>query len=266
MGLLDEWGDALVEEGLREAADTFFGARKALEDDIALFQDRVGLLKKKSAEIENWRAGLHCLFGAVHEVRELLSALGVPSTAELHPCSPACHICFTWPRSLTRKASFAKTVWIVYARLAELISDYTHGTYSPDPTTPGRMLLSVNLTQIHRTCAQLNERIATLNKSNRPSESLGFARRMDQARVAKERIAGGGGETWRLDADLSFPLLDCTALDLPVYSDLPVDSAARETLDRVSRAFYVRHREEANAVLAELHNSRTNRMCTLLRQ
>lgn len=266
MGLLDEWGDVLIEEGLREAADTFFGARKALEDDLAIFTQRVSLLATQTEKIENWRVGLRCFFGSTQITHDLFSALGVCVTGTCPLCASACHVCFNRPRSLTRKASFAKTIWAVYTHLAELIGTYMHGTYSPDPNTPGRMLLSVNLTQVQKMCQELNQRIAVLNKSNRPSESLGFARRLDQDRVMKERITGGGSESWRLDADLSFAPLNCDDLGLPVYPDLPVDTKARTTLTRFCHAFYIQHQKHADAMLAEIQNPDNKRVCTLLRQ
>ena len=41
MSRLDRYTESLVEEGLKDAAETFFGARKGLEDEIALFETRV---------------------------------------------------------------------------------------------------------------------------------------------------------------------------------------------------------------------------------
>jgi hypothetical protein len=77
MGLLDEWGDALVEEGLREAADTFFGARTALEEEIAYFESQVVKLRTQAENIRSWFAGLNCLLGSESASRLLFDSLGV---------------------------------------------------------------------------------------------------------------------------------------------------------------------------------------------
>ncbi len=263
MGLLDQWGNALVEEGLREAADTFFGIRKALDDDITFFEQRVAILRELAPEIDGWLAGLHCLLGSTEETRKLFAALGVrvpdDKIFDLHACS----LHFRRPRSLTRKGLFTKTVWEVYAHLADLISRYTHGVYTPDPTMPGRMLLSVNLDQILNLCAELNRRIMAINERNRPSESLGFAKRLDQARIAQESATGGGGETWTLDAALSFAVLDCDKLGLSTYPDLPTDANARDIVEAYCRNVYASRRAHADAMLTEVQDPHDKHSCEL---
>jgi len=101
MGLLDEWGNALVEEGLREAADTFFGARTALEEEIAFFESQVAKLKGQVENIRSWFAGLNCLLGSEADTRFLFDSLhvtlddstlyaqglqpAIPQAAQFHP-------------------------------------------------------------------------------------------------------------------------------------------------------------------------------------
>ena len=63
MGIMDEWGDALVRETLREAADVFFGARKEVEEEIALFQSRAAELRVRAEKIRLWTGGLFFLLG-----------------------------------------------------------------------------------------------------------------------------------------------------------------------------------------------------------
>ena len=107
MGLLDEWGDALVEEGLKEAADNFFGARKALDADIAWFEEQAAKLRGSAAEIRSWFAGLNCLLGYEAASRMLFDALDVTMDDPSLYVHQVCSLQFCRPRSFTRKGLFA---------------------------------------------------------------------------------------------------------------------------------------------------------------
>lgn len=265
MGLLDEWGDALVEEGLREAADTFFGARTALDEEIAFFETQAARLKDRAGEIRSWFAGLNCLLGSEEGSRMLFDALGVTlDDASLYSLQ-VCSLQFRRPRSFTRKGLFAKTVWEVYEPLARLIEAYMHGVPYTDPLQPSRVMISVNHGQLRKHCAEINERIRTVNESNRPSESLGFAKKMDQLQIQKESITGGGGQTWTLDRDMAFKPLDFDSYGLPAFPDLPVDAQAQSRLKECCNRIFESRREHVDAVLGEVFSPDDKRMCILTR-
>lgn len=265
MGLLEEWGDALVEEGLREAADTFFGARKAIDDDIAYFEAQASRLRERSEEIRSWFGGLNCLLGAGEGSRRLFDALGVTLGDESLYTLQVCNLQFRRPRSFTRKGLFAKTVWEVYEPLARLIESYMHGAPYTDPAQPGRVMISVNFTQLRKLCDTINERIRTVNESNRPSESLAFAKKMDQRLIQKESITGGGGDIWSLDADMAFKPLDFDSYGLPAYPDLPIDSTAHAKLKECCNAIFENRREHVDDVMDEAFSPEDKSLCILTR-
>ncbi len=265
MGLLDEWGDALVEEGLREAADTFFGARTTLEREITFFEAQVVKLQAQAREIRSWFAGLNCLLGSEEAARLLFDALGVTlNDPELYTIQ-VCSLQFRRPRSFTRKGLFAKTVWEIYEPLAGLVQAYMHGAHYPDPLQPGRMRVSMHHALLARHCEEINGRIRSINESNRPSESLAFAKRMDQAQVFKESVTGGGGQTWNLDSALAFPLLDFGSFDLPVFPDLPADPKARVVIEDCCGRIFSRERAHVDAVLGEIFDPTDKTICVLER-
>jgi hypothetical protein len=263
MGLLDEWGDALVEEGLKEAADTFFGARTALDEDIAYFESQADKLRLKAAEVRSWFAGLNCLLGSESSTRLFFDSLGVTLNDESLYSLQACSLQFRRPRSFTRKGLFAKTVWEVYEPLARLIEAYMHGTPYTDPLHPGRVMITVNYNLLLRQCERLNERINGVNESNRPSESLGFAKRMDQTQMLKESVTGGGGQTWTLDQDLAYALLDFEKYDLPAFPDLPLDSKARSILEESCARIFSQRRGHVDAILDEVFDPEDKTICVL---
>lgn len=263
MGVLDEWGDALVEEGLREAADTFFGARAALDEEIAYFESKADKLRLQAGEIRSWFAGLNCLLGSESSARLFFDRLGVilddPSLYSLQACS----LQFRRPRSFTRKGLFAKTVWEVYEPLARLIEAYMHGKPYTDPLHPGRVLITFNYNQLRRICDKINERIKAVNESNRPSESLGFAKRMDQTQVFKESVTGGGGQAWTLDRDLAYAPLVFEKYGMQAFPDLPLDSRARAALEDCCARIFSQRRGHVDAILDEVFDPQDKTVCVL---
>jgi hypothetical protein len=263
MGLLDEWGDALVEEGLREAADTFFGARTALDDELAFFESRAAKLRPLAEDIRSWFAGLNCLLGSQSNTRLLFDSLGVTlDDPDLYTLQ-ACSLQFRRPRSFTRKGLFAKTVWEIYEPLARMIESYMHGTPYTDPLHPGRVMISVNYDQLRKLGDEINVRIQEVNESNRPSESLGFAKRMDQTQVFKESVTGGGGQAWTLDRDMAYAPLKFESYELPAFPDLPLDSPARSALEECCAKIFARQREHVDSILDEVFDPQDKTVCIL---
>jgi hypothetical protein len=265
MGLLEEWGDALVEEGLREAADTFFGTRKALDDDIAYFEAQAALLAERAGEIRSWFGGLNCLLGDGKDSRRLFDSLGVTLEDESLYGLQLCSLQFRRPRSFTRKGLFAKTVWEVYEPLARLIEAYMHGLPYTDSRHPGRVMISMNRNRLRKLCDEINERIRTVNESNRPSESLAFAKKMDQSLMQKEAITGGGGEIWSLDKDMAFKPLDFDSYGIPAYPDLPLDSEAQAKLKECCNHIFENRRDHVDEVMDEVFSPEDKSLCILTR-
>lgn len=266
MGLLDEWGDALVEEGLKEAADTFFGARKALDDDIAHFEEQAAKLRARVDEIRSWFAGLNCLLGSEAAARMVFDALGVTLEDPSLYTRQVCSLQFRRPRSFTRKGLFAKTVWEIYEPLARSIEAYMHGVPFTDPLQPGRVMISTNHGQLRKRCDEINARIRSVNESNRPSESLAFAKKMDQMLVQKESITGGGGQAWTLDSDLAFRPLDFDSYVLPAFPDLPLDGRAQARIRECCNRIFDMRREHVDEVLGEVFTPEDKRFCVLSRE
>lgn len=249
MSIMDEWGDALVDETLHEAADTFFGARKEVEDEISLFTSRVADLRAQAEKIRPWSAGLFFLLGS-EEGQKLMDTLRITLPEEYfsggdRPSLPRL-------RSFTRKGLFVKTAWQVYTSLAGEISAYLHGAFYADPLYPGHKLKTVHYLQLKRHCEAINEHIARVNESNRPSASLAFAKRMDQELIRKEIATGGGVGTASLDEDLAFTPLDFDQYGLPFFSDFPVDGATEKLVKDYCARIYAEDPQRANRAQEEL--------------
>lgn len=249
MGIMEEWGDALVQETLREAADMFFGVRREAEDEIALFLSRVADLRLQAEKIHPWRAALSALLGPAgsSEFADMLSAPMPVSTVSEEARPPLLRL-----RGFTRKGLFVKTAWHIYTVLSGMIDTYMHGAPCTDPSRPGHTLTTIHYEQLQRHCAALNERIARVNESNRPSESLAFAKRMDQNLMQKESITGGGEGSTSLDGELAFSAVDFDACGLPFFPDLPTDGAAKKRFRNLCATIFTRDPSRAKDALAKL--------------
>jgi len=265
MGIMDEWADALVEEGLREAAGTFFGARKALDDEITIFEKRVQDLSRSAGEVRAWFAGLNCLLGTAENSHSFFDALDVDLEDESLYTTQICSLQFKRPHSFTRKSLFAKTVLEVYEPLVRMIETYMHGAHYPDPVQPGRMLVSLHYEQVRAHCAAINARIVRINETNRPSESLGFVKRMDQGMLQKESLTGGGGQVWTLDSQMAFKPLDFAAYALPIFPDLPSTEKAAKQIKDVCAGIYEQQRLHVDAVFDEIFSPDNKKICLIHR-
>lgn len=133
-----------------------------------------------------------------------------------------------------------------------MIDAYMHGAPYADPLYPGRKLVSVHYDQVRRHCEAVNERIVRLNEFNRPSESLGFAKRMNQNQVHKESVTGGGEGTVSLDEDLAFSPIEFEDCGVPFFPDLPVDGTAEKQFRDLCAGIFAREPERADMALETL--------------
>ena len=97
----------------------------------------------------------------------------------------------------------------------------------------------------------------------RPSESLSFAKRLDQTQVFKESVTGGGGQTWNLDKDMAFAQLDFDAFQLPAFPDLPVDNRAQSALQACCGRIFERERSHVDAIMEEVFDPADKTVCIL---
>lgn len=225
--------DGLAEETMVEMAESFFGARKQVEDYLERIQDMAGELKPKAAAAA---AEIKALNGLLPDSgrEEFYRALGVEpapylelgadSRADARAESPSGGL------ALTAAGRQAKQVLAAYGKAQPVVEDYLHGTYSPDPDHPGRMFLSSNLATLTSLAQAANERIASINQE--PSHVLGYLRRLNVVEAEREKFTGGTLDDYADAADkaLAYEPVDVAALDLPVLPDLPPLESVRGKL------------------------------------
>lgn len=263
MDRMEEWAESLRYESLRQAADTFFGARKAVERERAVLLDWAEKVRQVGRKVETWTAALHCVLGSEANLRLLLGRLGLVLPEERFYAAQACLVHVARPRSFTRQGLYCKIVWSVYAHWADALHEYHHGRPYQDPALPGRALRTPGYQQTLELCAALNERIQHTNAAHRPSESLEFARRLDPAGQSMASLLGCGTELCSLDESLALPAVDPASLGLPAWPEPPEEARARAVVHEVCGRIFREQRELVEGVLAALCRGADKGLCVV---
>jgi hypothetical protein len=245
--------DALETEVLSEMAETFFGARKALEDltdDLMLCVESLRVLSSK-------------VFARVLFLRSLLlgepgeaaffAALGLPPQFPMVQAEPGVRV---WkpdslPFAFLPSSRFAEAVLLAYGEIFHACEVYMVGEYEDDPEQKGRKRMSMNYAQVESRCHQLNTRIDKLNADMAPSSVLQYARNISAADQAGQGSITNALGAESLDKGLLFVPVDCYALGLWRAPSLPAPQVCEGKVRAFAKTFYAAHEEQARRVLKE---------------
>ncbi|MFW5730053.1 MAG: hypothetical protein ACOCV7_00250 [Desulfonatronovibrionaceae bacterium] len=252
MDRLGYFSNDLVDETLKEAADTFFGKRKALEQKLDLYDEWVQELKQKSALVAQTAAGLNFLFQDEEMRQGFWKEAGLKHSPypDIAPDTPDN---LEPVRAMTGKSRFQKTVFFLYERLHELAHDYNYGQYLDHPQVKGKKVLTPNLQHLRKWAAELNREIDAINTSSRPSEVLGFARRMDVGETCKRESVGSGLE-YNYDQQLCYQHVDPDRPELPEYPVPETDKEHKHKLMDFCAQVYRTDKEKIHKLLKSLEN------------
>jgi hypothetical protein len=247
------FADALESEVLTEMAGTFFGARKALEDESEDFRLLVGELKSQAAKVFARVFFLRWLLLGPEGEAEFFAALGVPTPfADAQAQSGS----RTWapdrlPFAILPSSRYAKALLLAYAEVQNACAVYMGGEYVDDPEHKGRKRLSVNYKQVERQCRALNRGIAKLNSDMTPSSVLQYARN-----ISSQEQPGQGAITnilgaESLDKGLLFTAVEFEKLGIWRAPELPAPAACEGGLIAFAKAFYKAHEAKLRKMLDE---------------
>ena len=257
--LYTTYAESLEEEVLSELAESFFGARKALDDKIDRLYELAGELRAREAGVLGKLSFLSYVlcWGELSEA--FWTALDVESADEMRcvgDMRPQ-----DWGekrRALTGRARWTKYVAAAYGAASDAVREYLlGGVYVAPPeqadSGPGRKKLSVHYRQLVAMHAHVNAEIARVNKDLTPSGTLGYVKQFDVERTEKEKITGGGcGLGAGLDAGLCFRPVDFASLRLRAFSELPPLDKASGTIHDFCKARFDDHRAELTAIMDEI--------------
>lgn len=249
---INNLADELIEETLTEAAGTFFGARKNLEDTIEIFDNKIKTLRNMEFEVLKRAGDLHYLLLDGEAVDDFYKALGVDPGPLKHVVDPSDRTGIPKkPKALTTAARYAKMVAWVYRRVYKAAETYMKGGYITEKN--GRKRLTLNYGQVRDWCKDLNERIEKVNREVSPSETLAFVKKLDTVGLEKAKITGGGSSySDKLDKEMAFDRLDCERIDLIAFPDLPRPDRIEPELKKFCKSLARKNKQRVKQLMDSL--------------
>lgn len=249
MNKMDKFAENLMDETLKEAADTFFGKRKELEDDLAFLHRQVEELRSQGKGIEALAARINHLLAGGGAAREFWASVDGSFFVDIQPIwEPDVAL----PRAWTRKGRFIKLIRNLYLQLANRIDVYLYGKYVEDPEVKGKKQLTTNLKSVTSFAESINTNIREINACNSPDDVMAFARSMDVEGSEKKKFAGSD-LTYDFNQDLSYQEVNMDDLGLIKYPELSTGRQSMQKVDVLAKDIYSRYKKEINELLDEIY-------------
>lgn len=253
---LEKFTDELVEETLAEAADSFFGMRRRLEEEKDLYREKLDYLRDVRAKALERAATLqHLLLGrraafALYELLEIEPGPLLDSGAEPISGRQRQRL-LPRPMALTRAGVYLKLVTKAFDALQDRVDEYLNGRFYADPHGSGKKLSNPYHRQMAFWCRELNERISRANANIPPSQTRRLVKALHPGLADKERIMDAplDGFDQSYDQSLSLPPADCGPLEELALPELPPVLAAGEALATVCRSVWDERRREVQDLL-----------------
>ena len=251
MNKLEYLSDEMVEETLKEAADTFFGKRKKIDQEMELLFEQAKQLRRKAVLLEEKTSRLNYLLLDDDSRSLFWSKIGLEDS--VYPSIEG-----QWkekislPWAMTRKGKYQKSVLTLYDDLKFLVRDYLYGRHVDHPEIKGKKVITPNLTNITAWAENINEEIQEINSSSKPDDVLAFTRRMDVDESAKRECVGAGLE-YNFDQELCFKPVDFSSLGLAQYPELPDDKKVYAGIAGVCVSVYKEKKDLVKAVVDKIY-------------
>jgi hypothetical protein len=251
MSKLEYLSEEMAEETLKEAADTFFGRRKRLDQELELFYRQADQLREKSGLAMEKARNLNYLFPDEDSTRLFWERMGLGDSVykglgrrwseKIQP-----------PGALTMKGRYRKCVLLLYDELRSMVDDYVHGRYIDHPEIKGKKVVTPSLSNLKAWAEKINKEIEDVNSCSKPDDVLAFARRMDTDESAKRESVGSGLE-YRFDDELCFSPLDFGSLGMDELPVLPGDKKDYKNIASVLELVYREKKDQVRAILDEIY-------------
>lgn len=256
MSDLKDFADKLQQEVVTDMAESYFGARKNLDDMLEAFGLLVEEFRASGASLAQAAARLHCLLLDRQTAKEFYISLDIV---------PAC-IPFTdevprpffdsLPFAFTGLGRYERCVIRAYNIFQKIADEYVNGRYFDDPEMKGRKRLTVHYLRLKALAEHINEEIERVNTNLSPSGALRYVKRMDTVQVERENMIGQACllEGCGLDEDLKFEPIDFDALELPVVQDLPTITKVKPAIKQFCKEIYPSRKEDIQRAMASLRD------------
>ncbi|PTN38129.1 hypothetical protein [Desulfonatronum sp. SC1] len=252
MNHIEQMADELATEVISEAAQTFFGQRKALEEEMDQFMTRsrqVQELGKRAIHVQN------VLYGVLLDAESIqlfYADLGLPAPAHPSP-APREEIArqLSKPAAWTLRGRYSKLLLSAYSRTQAEVDAYLHGGYRDDPTHPKRKIAFSGYLRLVEWAEKLNRTITKLNTEQAPGEVLQFVKRLDARSCSMEKAAGASCEIGR-DRGMLFTCIDFASLCLPVFPEYPPPDTVQKTIRQFAKTTCARREADVRELLRDM--------------
>jgi hypothetical protein len=254
---MTDYDSPLTDEILSDVAQTFFGARKKLDDMIEILDRFVDTLRQKAEAVQQRAGLLHFLLVSEERVQHFYAALGVDDPGDLSGCSPPEPLPRLWiPFALTGRGRFAATVADRYRRLAKACREYRCSSANPLAEAESPVDACVDARLVEALRELVNEKIHLVNAESSPSVVLQYAKGFDAKGEKRSSVAGAtAGEYAGMDQKYLYRPIPAERMGLKQFPDLPRLERCRTQIRRFCRAIYPQIEDEARTRLALLKNA-----------
>lgn len=258
-GFFDDLGESLQQEALSEMADSFFGARRLIEDELDLLHETLHELNAIAERALDRLCLLHSLLVDQPTTQRFYNLLQcdlghLPRLLEGR--SP--RLSFPLPGGLRWSNRYQRLFELAYTFAQDACSGYLHGKQRGSrKNAPGGGGVSLHYHQILQWCEAMNKRIAHINASQPPSVVMAYARMLrgnsDQAQAFGATL---GNIARNEDATMGLPLLRCEAIGIGPLPSLPSPARASDVLRDFAKQAYAAHGPELREFLRSLEAQR----------
>jgi len=257
MSQIMDFADDLQIEVVSDMANSYFGARKELDNALDAFTDMV----------KEFLPTVELLFRAASTLRSLLlddqtvaafcDALNLKETDILPAEGAPIETYQRLPFALTGRGRYMKSVCMVYTMLCQRTDVYLHGRYFDDPDRKGHKRLTMHYERLQSLSEFINGKIDKVNNNITTTGILRKFREMSPDQVEREDTIGGVNlqDGSGLDKDLCFIPIDFEGYELPVVHDLPPVDIVRTTIRKFCGELYPARKAEALQALAVLQGN-----------
>lgn len=257
MSTIKDFADQLQQEVVSDMAESYFGARKDLENMISAFGSMASEFKEITLRLSQAAAAMHALLLDRQTARDFYISLDILPSCIPFPEDIPLPDFGDIPFAFTLCGRYTRYVSAAYARLQALSDEYLNGRYYDDPEQPGRKRLTVHYLRLKALAEHINSEVARVNTDMSTTGILRHVKGMDPEKMKKEHMLGDVClmEGCKLDTDMYFTPIDFEALGLPVVQDLPSLEKIREPIRDFCRGICSSRKEDVGNVLNTLRAS-----------
>ncbi|MBG0789375.1 MAG: hypothetical protein H0S80_02640 [Desulfovibrionaceae bacterium] len=257
MSNIKDFADGLHQDVVSDIAESYFGARKNLEDMIKAYGQMVADFGFMVGKLTRAVAALHRLLLDEATAREFYAVLNVDPSRIPFPQDAEADKPVPVPFAFTLGKRYEKCVLRAYDRLRKVVDEYRNGRYFDDPDSPGRKRLTIHYLRLRALAGIINEEVHKVNDEISTTGILRYVKGMDPEQEEREQIMGGmslteGGD---LDKDMFFASVDFEALNLPDVPELPALKDVEDVIRSFGRRVYAGNREAVVRVIEEMRSA-----------